>query len=54
LGMTAMIGLGILAWVLLAIPIALFVARMIDLRDRQCRDPTAPEHPAEAESGDGA
>ncbi|MGH3698639.1 MAG: hypothetical protein ACRDQY_04040 [Pseudonocardiaceae bacterium] len=52
--MAAVIGLGILAWVLLAIPIALFVARMINLRDRQRRDSTAPGHRPDAEPGDGA
>jgi hypothetical protein len=34
-----MIGVGILVWVLAAIPLALFVARMIRLRDRQRCDP---------------
>jgi hypothetical protein len=34
LSLTAAIGLGILTWVLLAILIALLVARMLSLRDR--------------------
>lgn len=50
---TAVIGLGVLAWVLLAILVALFVARMIALRDRQRPDRTGPEAPAEARSADG-
>ncbi|MGH4006571.1 MAG: hypothetical protein ACRDTH_00095 [Pseudonocardiaceae bacterium] len=50
---TAMIGLGLLAWVLLAIPLALFVGRMIRLRDRQRPDRTGPRTPAEGKSGDG-
>lgn len=51
----AVIGLGILMWILLAIPIALFVARMIRLRDRQRPDRTEPGAPAEgkpAEAGE--
>jgi hypothetical protein len=43
----AVVGLGILAWVLLAIPLALFVARMIRLRDQQRPDRTEPGAPAE-------
>ncbi|MGH4009568.1 MAG: hypothetical protein ACRDTH_15695 [Pseudonocardiaceae bacterium] len=43
---TAVIGFGILAWVLLAIPVALFVARMIKLRDRQRPDRIEPGTPA--------
>lgn len=50
---TAVIGLGILAWVLLAIPLALFVGRMIRLRDRQRPDQTEPGAPAEGTSRDG-
>jgi hypothetical protein len=38
-----MIGVGILVWVLIAIPLALFVARMIRLRDRQRCDPRDAE-----------
>jgi hypothetical protein len=53
---TAVIGLGILAWVLLAILVALFIARLIRLRDRQRPDRTdpAPGTPAVGESPDGA
>ena len=50
---TAVIGLGLLAWVLLAVPLALFVGRMIRLRDRQRPDPTGPRTPAESKPGDG-
>ncbi|MGH3837009.1 MAG: hypothetical protein ACREX8_19575 [Gammaproteobacteria bacterium] len=49
----AVIGLGILAWVLLAIPLALFVARMIRLRDRQRPDGTEPGAPAQGTSTQG-
>lgn len=49
---TVVIGLGILAWVLLAIPLALFVGRMIRLRDRQGSDRTEPGAPAEGKSRD--
>ena len=42
---TAVIGLGILAWALLAIPGALFVARMVRLRDHQLPDCTEPGAP---------
>lgn len=38
----AMIGLGIVAWVLLSVLLALFVGRMIQLRDRQRPDRTPP------------
>jgi hypothetical protein len=51
---TAVIGLGILAWVLLAILVSLFVARMIRLRDRQRPRGTDPGTPADGESRDGA
>jgi hypothetical protein len=54
MGTTAVISLGILAWVLLAILVALFVARMISLRDRQRPDRTEPEAPAEGRSADGS
>jgi hypothetical protein len=54
LGTIALIALGILAWALLAILTALFVARMISLRDRQHRDLTIPGQPDETEPGDGA
>ena len=42
MSMTAVIGLGLLAWVLLAILVALAVARMIRIRDRQRLDRTDP------------
>jgi hypothetical protein len=53
MGTTAVIGIGILAWVLMAIPLALFVGRMIRMRDRQHPDPTEPGAPAEGMSRDG-
>ncbi|MGH4016492.1 MAG: hypothetical protein ACRDSL_21690 [Pseudonocardiaceae bacterium] len=40
------IGLGILAWVLVAIMLALFLGRVVQLRDRQCPDRTEPGEPA--------
>jgi hypothetical protein len=40
---TAVIGVGILVWVLIAITLALFAARMIKLRDRQRCDPCDAE-----------
>ena len=49
----AVIGLGILAWVLLSIPLALFVARMIRLRDRQRPDGTEPGALAQGPSTQG-
>lgn len=39
----AVIGLGILVWVLLSLLLALFVGRMIQLRDRQRPDRVSPE-----------
>lgn len=48
----AVIGLGILAWVLLAIPLALFVARVIRLRDRQRPDRTEQGAPPEGKLTD--
>ncbi len=59
MGTTAVIGLGILAWVLTAILVALFVARMVRLRDRQrpdCPEPGAPAQgmSAQGTSADGA
>ncbi|MGH3801154.1 MAG: hypothetical protein ACRDTD_13655 [Pseudonocardiaceae bacterium] len=42
------------AWSLLAILVALFVARMIRLRDRQRPDGTEPEGSAQGTSADGA
>jgi hypothetical protein len=53
MGTTAVIGLGILAWILMAIPLALFVGRMIRIRDRQRPDRTEPGAPAEGTSRDG-
>jgi hypothetical protein len=50
---TAVIGFGILAWVLVAVLLTLFVARMIRLRDRQRPGLTEPEAPVKGESGDG-
>ena len=47
---TAVIGLGVLVWVLLAILLAFFVGRMIRLRDRQRPDRTEPDAPAEGTS----
>src|SRR5918997_1466795 len=47
---TAVIGLGVLIWVLLAILLALFVGRMIRLRDRQRPGRTEPDAPAEGTS----
>ncbi|MFN2495219.1 MAG: hypothetical protein ABR608_04835 [Pseudonocardiaceae bacterium] len=49
----AVIGLGVLAWVLLATLLALFLGRMIQLRDRQRPDRTEPgasEEPTRAAS----
>jgi len=45
---TAVIGLGIVAWILLAILVALFVVRVIRLRDRQRPDSTTHGAPKEA------
>jgi hypothetical protein len=50
---TAVIGLMILAWSLLAIPLALLVGRMIRLR-RQRSHRTVPRALAEGQPGDGA
>jgi hypothetical protein len=50
----AVIGLGILVWVLMAVLLALFVARTISLRDRQRSGRTEPCAPAKDESDDGA
>lgn len=46
---TTMIVLGILVWILLAIGLALFIGRMIRLRDR--RAPPAADAPPEAPNG---
>lgn len=49
---TTVIGLGILAWVLMAILLALFVGRVIRLRERQRPDRTEPGPPAKRKSDD--
>ena len=50
----AVIGLGVLAWILLSVLLALFVGRMIQLRDRQRPDPSPPvELPASERAGAG-
>ncbi|MGH3933424.1 MAG: hypothetical protein ACRDS1_00330 [Pseudonocardiaceae bacterium] len=46
------IGLGILAWVLLSVPLALFVGRMIRLRDRQLPGQAEPGAPPEGKAAD--
>ncbi len=51
---TAVIGLGSCAWVLLAILVALFVARMARLRDSERPDRTEQGVPAESKSAAGA
>jgi hypothetical protein len=53
MGTTAVIGLGILVWILMAIPLALFVGRMIRMRDRQRPDRTEPGVSAQGTSRDG-
>jgi hypothetical protein len=53
MGTTAVIGIGILVWVLMAIPLALFVARMIKLRDRQRPGRTEPRASAEGKPANG-
>ncbi|MGH3870132.1 MAG: hypothetical protein ACRDSR_01235 [Pseudonocardiaceae bacterium] len=53
MGMTAMIGLGTVCWILLAIPIALLVARMIRLRDCQRSAEVEPATPAQRTSTQG-
>lgn len=47
---TALIVLGILGWILLAIGLALVLGRMIRLRDR--RRPPAQQAPSEPANGD--
>ncbi len=47
MGTTAVIGFGIVVWILLAILVALFVVRVIRLRDRQRPDRTAHGAPEE-------
>lgn len=46
---TAMIVLGIVVWILLAIGLALFIGRMIRLRDRHA--PPAADAPQESPNG---
>lgn len=43
MGTTAVIGLGIVAWVLTSVLVAIGAARMIRLRDRQRPERTEPE-----------
>ncbi|MDQ4102646.1 MAG: hypothetical protein M3186_02610 [Actinomycetota bacterium] len=50
---TAVIGLGILAWAVLAVLFALLVGRMIRLRDRQRPDRPKSQAAAEGRSTDG-
>jgi hypothetical protein len=50
----AVIALGSLAWVLLAMLLALFMGRMTRLRDSQRSDRSEPARPVEHGSGDGA
>ncbi|HKR50042.1 MAG TPA: hypothetical protein VJT72_10750 [Pseudonocardiaceae bacterium] len=50
----AVIGLGILVWILLAIPLGLFVGRMIRLRDRQRPGRIEPGTSVESTAGDAA
>jgi hypothetical protein len=47
---TAVVAVGALAWVLTAILVALSVARMINLRERQRSDWIEPEAPAKRKS----
>lgn len=49
---TVVLGLGILAWVLLAVLLALSVGRMIRLRDRQRPDRTEQGAPVEGKADD--
>lgn len=51
---TAVIGLGILAWILLAILLAVLMGPLIRLRDRPHPDRTEPGVLAKAQSVDGA
>ena len=52
MGTTAIIGLGVLTWVVVAVLVALFLARMIKLRDRQGQ--TGRRTPDEGRQRDGA
>lgn len=48
----AVIGLGVFVWILLSVLLALFVGRMIQLRDRQRPDRNPPvEHSATDRAG---
>ncbi len=51
---TAVIGFGILAWILVAVLLALGVARVIKLRNRQRPDPVEPETPVPGDSSSSA
>jgi hypothetical protein len=51
---TTVIGLGILAWAVLSVPAAFFVAQMIRLRDRQRPDCPEPGALTQGMSADGA
>jgi hypothetical protein len=51
--MTAMIGLGILVWIVLAILVSLVVARMIRLRDHQGLNEVYPVAPPQETSTQG-
>lgn len=48
---TVMIELGVVAWFLLAIPVALFLARMIRLRDRHGPEQAKPSASMDSECG---
>jgi hypothetical protein len=50
---TAVIGFGILAWILLAIVLSLGAARVIKSRDRQTPDSVEPETPVQGDSSSG-
>ncbi|MGH3909075.1 MAG: hypothetical protein ACRDTE_33590 [Pseudonocardiaceae bacterium] len=43
MSMSAAFGLGVLTWVVLSIMVALFLGRMIQLRERQCPDRAPPQ-----------
>jgi hypothetical protein len=51
---TAVIGFGILAWILVAIVLSLGAARVIKLRDRQSPNSVQPETPVPDDSSSGA
>lgn len=54
MSMTAVIGFGIFAWILVAVLLAFGVARVIKLRDRQRPHPVEPETPAQDDPSSGA